>query len=269
MGELYHEPVDISAPRWDRPYPPVPEGWRLGPPDFVGIGAQKAGTSWWYRLLRLHPDVADNELKETHHLVTLGWRPMTRRDVLSYHRYFPRPAGAIAGEWTPRYLPSPGVVETLRACAPDARILVLVRDPVARYRSGLAEWMRGKQHRGRRQRLALGREDAFTRSFYGFPLRRYVEAFGADRVLIQQLERCRLEPVTEYARLLRFLGLRDWTPPAGEIETPVNVTERPAGAVTPEAPADLARRFDDDIRLLRDLMPDLDLTLWPDHRHLA
>ena len=35
------------------PEPPkVPEGWRPGPPHYVGVGAQKAGTSWWNRLIQ-------------------------------------------------------------------------------------------------------------------------------------------------------------------------------------------------------------------------
>ena len=28
-----------------------------GPPDFVGIGAQKAGTTWWFDAICAHPDV--------------------------------------------------------------------------------------------------------------------------------------------------------------------------------------------------------------------
>jgi hypothetical protein len=27
----------------------------LGPPDFVGVGAQRSGTRWWYTLILEHP----------------------------------------------------------------------------------------------------------------------------------------------------------------------------------------------------------------------
>ena len=33
-----------------------------GPPDFVGIGAQKAGTTWWYEAVCAHPDAHAGEL---------------------------------------------------------------------------------------------------------------------------------------------------------------------------------------------------------------
>ena len=42
---------------------------------------------------------------------------------------------------------------------------------------------------GKRPNLAAGRKDAYARSFYGFMLQRYVEAFGRDRDLILQFER--------------------------------------------------------------------------------
>lgn len=31
----------------------------IQPPDFIGIGAQKSGTTWWHHLLLKHPDVYD------------------------------------------------------------------------------------------------------------------------------------------------------------------------------------------------------------------
>jgi hypothetical protein len=37
--------------------PVAPSGWTVAPPDFVGVGAQKAGTTWWYTLLSSHPGV--------------------------------------------------------------------------------------------------------------------------------------------------------------------------------------------------------------------
>ncbi|MCH6588475.1 MAG: antibiotic biosynthesis monooxygenase, partial [Proteobacteria bacterium] len=67
-------------------------------------------------------------------------------------------------------------------------------EDVERYRSGVAEWMRGKDRRGRPGRLASGREDALVRSFYGFPLERFIQAFGRQRVFIQQFEKLEAEP---------------------------------------------------------------------------
>jgi hypothetical protein len=41
------------------PPPEIPPGWYLAPPDFVGVGTMKSGTTWWWSVLKSHPDVID------------------------------------------------------------------------------------------------------------------------------------------------------------------------------------------------------------------
>src|SRR5271167_1629970 len=69
--------------------PPVPPGMRTGPPDFVGIGAAKSGTTWWFSLLVRHPEIHVEYDKELNYFD----RPFVRRldagkstlaDALSY-----------------------------------------------------------------------------------------------------------------------------------------------------------------------------------------
>ena len=47
----------LEKPVADRDPPKVPPGWRTGPPDFVGVGVQRAGTTWWFAELRRHPSL--------------------------------------------------------------------------------------------------------------------------------------------------------------------------------------------------------------------
>jgi len=249
--------------------PPTPKGWLTGPPDYIGIGVQKAGTTRWWKLIVAHPDVVGDRLKETHHLSHLGWRPMSEADAQSYFRFFPRPEGALAGEWTPRYMNMPGLVDTMEALAPDAKLLVMLRDPVERYRSGVGHWQKLKQRRGKRLNLWAGRKDAYERSFYAFALRPYIEAFGRERLLVLQFEQSLRDPAGEYQRTTRFLGLDDWSPPdelLGERFNPSQV--RPSAAVLDE-PADLVASLEPDVRELLTIAPELDLTLWPNFRHLV
>ncbi len=246
----------------------MPEGWRIAPPDFIGIGVQKAGTTWWWKLLEKHPDTV-GKIKETHELTRLGWRPMFARDAESYHGYFPRPDGKVAGEWTPRYMTVPGVADTMKALAPDARILVLLRDPVERYRSGVGQWQKRKERRGKRLNLWAGRKDAYARSFYGFALQPYLEAFGRDQMLILQFEQCREDPAREYRRTLEFLGLREWLPDEEVLGKPVHVSPRRPSPKALDEPPDLVESLEDDVRLLLSFAPEIDLSLWPNFRHLA
>ena len=79
--------------------PKLNPGEESGPPDFVGIGVQKAGTSWWYSLIVAHPGVsARMDLhKERHFLSRFGSEPFLESDIERYHGWFPRIQGTLGG----------------------------------------------------------------------------------------------------------------------------------------------------------------------------
>src|SRR5687768_10249367 len=62
--------------------PATPHGWVTAPPDFVGVGSQRCGTSWWCANLFAHPDVsrAPGALKETHYFDRFQDRAFTDAD---------------------------------------------------------------------------------------------------------------------------------------------------------------------------------------------
>ena len=97
-------------PGFDFTPPPLRAGETIGPPDFVGIGVQKAGTTWWFSEIARHPDVYTREdlHKERHFFDRLA-APFSPPDIVDYRGWFPRPAGRRTGEWTPDYLSSPWV----------------------------------------------------------------------------------------------------------------------------------------------------------------
>lgn len=258
-------------PRWMRPIDPpeCPPGWQTGPPDFVGVGAQRAGTSWWYRSIEQHPQVAriEGEQKELHFFGRF-WQGDIPEDLAErYHRFFPRPPGAISGEWTPRYMYDFWSLRLLKRSAPDARILVLLRDPVERYLSGLARHIRLADEAEQPVNLMM-LADALARGLYHQQLLRVFEFFARERVLILQYERCVADPTGELAATCRFLGLEpfDELPPrAGERRRPPN----PKPYLDEEMRADLIGRLEDDVGRLLELCPKIDVSLWPNFRHLA
>jgi hypothetical protein len=140
---------------------------------------------------------------------------------------------------------------------------------VERYRSGVGQWQKRKEIRGKRLNLWAGRKDAYARSFYGFQLKRYVERFGRDRLLILQFEACKADPEGQYKRTLDFLGLQEWVPPPELLGTAVNVSRKRPSPKTLDEPVDLAASLEDDVRLLMSFAPELDLSLWPNFTHLA
>lgn len=248
----WHAPLEI---------PDCPEGWTTGPPDYVGIGAQRCGTSWWYDAMRRHPAIERSPLGKEVHYFDRFWQGDAPDEIASeYASLFPRPPGQITGEWTPRYLAAFWAAPLLRKAAPDARLLVMLRDPVARYRSAVARLHRMAEERGERVLLASV-ADATWRGFYHEQLRRVFELFGTEQVLVLQFERCVQDPVGEMERTWHFLGL----------EPPPNVPGRllkhkQAGRNTPELlPAvsqELAQRYREDAGRLAELCPEIDLSLW-------
>lgn len=262
---------DKLMPRWTKPLevPECPAGWRTAPPDFVGVGAQRAGTSWWYRTIEQHPRVVTRESqpKELHYFGRFWSGELPDDLVERYHRFFPRPPGSISGEWTPRYMWDFWSLRLLARAAPAARILVLLRDPVERYRSGIGRLIRRNAKRGRPLDLMM-LADALGRGLYHQQLQRVFEFFPREQVLVLQYERCVADTPGQLAVTLDFLGLEpfDQLPPlAGGRRSPPN--EKPS--LTDDMRKDLVRRLEDDVRRLVRLCPEIDPALWRNFRHLA
>jgi hypothetical protein len=228
-----------------------------GAPDFVGIGVQKAGTTWWYDLVCQHPDVSrrGDIHKERHFFDRYATRSFGSEDCARYGDWFPRPAGRLTGEWTPDYIHFPWVPALLAQAAPQARLLVLLRDPIERFGSGLAHYRRD---RGRLRTEIYA--DAVARGFYDEALRRWAPHFPPQQMLVLQYERCRADTAAQLARTYRFLGLEPFTPEG--MKDRVNATTRSV-----DLNEDVRRRlrevYSPDMLELSVHFPDLDLELWP------
>ncbi len=238
--------------------PELRDGEVAGPPDFVGVGVQKAGTSWWYALILEHPQVTDREdiPKERHYLSRFCVDPLGRAEIERYHGWFPRRVGTLTGEWTPDYLSYPWVAPNLAAAAPEAKVLVLLRDPVERFRSGLTfRRMMGAPA------TSTTVADAVRQGYYGRDIQRLREFVPEDRLLILQYEQVRADASNHLAATYEFLGLEPFIPP--EIGREVNVSSGEKVVLDPEARRRLAENYAEDTALLIRLVPSLELSLWP------
>ncbi len=250
-----------AAPPARNEPPATPPGWIVAPPDFVGVGTARSGTTWWDELIHTHPLVhrAEGVPKEVHFFDRFWDGSYREADAATYARFFPRPAGGRAGEWTPGYMIDFWAPALIHRAAPEARILILLRDPVERYRSSMAH----TEELSRSPLDRLGAMGAFQRGLYSQQLRRVFRALPHDQVLILQYERCRADPAAELARTFDFLGLRPFSPPASAFERPVNPTTGHKLELSAALRATLAAAYAPDLAELAALAPEIDLALWP------
>jgi hypothetical protein len=215
------------------------------PPDFLIVGTKRGGTTSLHDYLLRHPAVLPlwprpERVKGTYFLAE-GWSSQGRRWYLSH---FPtrltralasRRVGerVAAGESTPYDLFHPLAPARARELAPDARIVVLLRDPVERAFSHYKERRRhdhdllpfGEAVAAESARTA-GEEERIladpayvsfahrhwtyvAQSRYSAGLRRWLEVYPAEQVLVLRSEDLFAKPHDVYAEVLAHLGLSD------------------------------------------------------------
>jgi len=242
---------------------------RVHAPNLFLVGAMKAGTTLLYRHLEAHPDIYLSPIKEPNHfcpdlygkvldrpgepppvpdLEAYLSGPMDRRihtacvrEPADYRRLF---RGATSepfvGEASVHYLFSEVAAERIHAASPDARILIVLRDPVDRavshYRMELGigrttatfgEALRAdeaaKQGRGGCPRYYV------EFGMYHAQVKRFLDRFGRGRVQVLILEELSRDPDAIGAALGAFLGVA----PAG-FSSPAKVAN---ASVLPRFPA--------------------------------
>jgi hypothetical protein len=175
-------------------------------PDAVVVGAPKTGTTTLCAALSRVDGLWMYPRKETHffneHYETrgIGWYCGLFRDA---------PEEAMIMEGTPDYAMAPNVDRTFERMArhiPEARLIYLVREPVARVESHLVQMMSN-------HRCQLSLTDALARwpevvetSDYAAILAAIYRHFPSDRVLVLTLEAYKANRRTCHERVLRFLG---------------------------------------------------------------
>ena len=212
-------------------------GGRL--PDFLGLGVQKGGTTTLHRLLERHPSVFLPPVKEVHYFsLHFGEGETWYRNQFACAAPEQR-----CGEVTPYYLFHPKVPQRLHALLPEARLIVLLRDPVERAlsqyfhsrRLGLeplpledalaaeAERLQGAQeqlqapdgrHRSHQEHSYI------RRSRYQEQLPRWQALFPAEQLLVMRSEDLFKQPSAVWDRVLNFLELDPV--PLPELAQPAN-----------------------------------------------
>jgi hypothetical protein len=209
-------------------------------PQFLIIGARKAGTTSLYDYLTAHPCVAP-ALKKEVRFFNLHYS----RGVSWYRSHFPlesegqrheQESGSpfVTGEATPNYLYRLCVPERIREVIPDARLLVVLRNPVDRtYSEYHHAVVRGRESRSFAQAVAeetdwlarrrqSGQADNepleytgecklnMTRGIYVDWLRYWLRFFPREQLHVVSSEHLFRAPAAALQPIWAFLGVPSW-----------------------------------------------------------
>lgn len=202
-------------------------------PDFIIIGAPKAGTTALHAALAAHPEVAMSRPKEPkywlcddappphwngpgdkHSQQEWIWR-RSEYDALWAHAR----GGQLRGESTPFYLWHRGAQRRIAASLPEVRLIAVVRDPVDRaYSNWMHLWCDGLEPEADFLRAFDLAESRAARGYapfwryrelglYGEQLTSLVSLVGRDRVHVVRYRDLVDEPATTLDRTCGFLGI--------------------------------------------------------------
>jgi hypothetical protein len=271
-------------------------------PNFIVIGAAKAGTTALHWYLADHPQVFMTPVKETNYFA-FGLDDAGRllygdpelhhfpiRSLHEYERAFEGAGKAVAiGEASPIYLECPGSAERIAELIPRARIVCGIREPVDRAYSDYLMYLRA---RGRRLDPARDLTPSapwaapdshwMQISRYHELLSKYFDAFPPEQIHVFLFDDLKKDQQGLVRDLYRFLQISpDFVP---DFHTPHNVGGMPASMLmekvftngnlkralepwVPKRAADLARRVRTrNMRRAPPLPPDLKATLQENFR---
>ncbi len=193
-------------------------------PNFLIIGAIKAGTTSLYYYLQQHPEVyMPTERKEARYF---AWEPnnpdfshYTRqqfpyRTLEEYTALFAGVTDEIAvGEASPGYLESPVAAENVKALIPDAKLIVSLRNPVQRHYSAyLMSVRQGRENRPMTQGIRENYDLLKSRSYYNSLIRWYSE-FDETQIKVVLFDDIRRDALAVAEGLFNYLGVdRNFVP---------------------------------------------------------
>lgn len=209
-------------------------------PDFLVIGAEKAGTTFLYSLLQEHPHFRAAAKKEVHYLDSRKFEfgPQWYRAQFPLHEKVGE-RNTVTGEASPYYLLHPLAAKRAYELLPDVKLIVLLRNPIERAYSGYQHKVRDgveplsfeaaieaepERLAGERDKIARSGDyysnnyrwySYLTRGIYVDQIKQWHEYFAPEQFMIIQSEDFFEEPVATLDRVCTFVGLQP-----GQVDTP-------------------------------------------------
>lgn len=258
-------------------------------PNFLIIGAAKAGTTSLYAYLKEHPQIYMSPLKETNFFALEGEQLLFQgpgdQDYINkfsitkledYELLFQEAANEIAiGEASPLYLYSPKAPERIQHYIPDVKMIAILRNPVERAYSAFLHLVRDSREPLRDFAQALEKEEARIcdhwehiwhyqqAGFYYAQLQRYFAKFNPEQIRVYLFEDLNLNPLGILQDIFQFLGVSETFVPDISVRQNASVlpTNLAKPALTTQVRQQLIEVYQEDIWRLQKLIQ-RDLSNW-------
>ncbi len=197
-------------------------------PNFLVVGAARAGTTAFYHGLRQHPDIYLPVRKEPQFFTTQWGRGISWYASLYAEHRGERAVGDASNSYSYAGVADERTLERMRSVlGEDVRIVYLVREPVQRTYSHYLYYRHFSGHEQRAFEEAIEANPIYLGSSdYPRWIDLYAEAFGAERVHVEVFEDFKRDPNATYRRVFRFLGVEEHFRPRG-LEGGTNQRFRP------------------------------------------
>ena len=202
-------------------------------PNFLVVGAQKAGTTALYNYLRQHPEIYMSSVKEPHFFAFEGEElnfqgprdqeilsRMVVSDSKSYQALFEGVSTETAiGEASAMYLYDPKAPYRIEHHVPEARLFAVLRNPVDRAYSAFLHMIRdGREPLTDFARALEAEQERIQNNwgpiwhyknmgFYHKQLSRYYEVFGREQIRVYLYEDLNDDPLDVLRDMYAFLGV--------------------------------------------------------------
>jgi hypothetical protein len=192
--------------------------------DFIGVGAEKAATTWLADCLREHPEIFVPKQKELfffneydpHFLEVKNYK--YSKGLGWYEKYFQNADEEnLKGEVSPTYLYCKKAAKRIKKNFPNAKILIILRDPVERAYSQYIHDLRLGLLDGMSFNEAITKHRSYKiKSTYSDHVKNYFDIFSKKNVLVLVLDDIEKNPSEEIKIVYRFLGVNgvNFKPPS-------------------------------------------------------
>lgn len=172
-------------------------------PNFLIIGAPRAGTTWAAKNMMLHPEIFIPKEKELH-FFDFNYE----KGIAFYENQFQLVKDERAvGEATPDYIYNEAVPALLKEHLPDIKLIAIIRNPIdrlySRYWHSKARYIANKDLSFEEK---IAQKPLFIEEgFYYDHLLRYYQHYSKDKVLILLFEEIKSQPYEFLKKIYNFL----------------------------------------------------------------